>query len=193
MATLLTEIQKAKLREQLALLDAGEKALATELALVLPAVQSELTPEQRELFQIFAAWCDQKACRKCPAKPWALAAFIIDQEKLGVPAERILATIQAIEAAHDQHGLANPTATAVVRAAMDRILTVDPPRSWPKEDKAAFAMLPAGIREAISRRELQRDRDLRRRQNELAEEKKRLTNGADTKPVEHKEQELQNG
>ena len=41
---------------------------------------------------------------------------------------------------------------------------VEPPRSWPKADKALFVLLPDDVQAIISRRENQRDRELRRLQ-----------------------------
>jgi hypothetical protein len=43
------------------------------------------------------------------------------------------------------------------------------PRSWNRREKLLWTTLPAGIREAIVRRESDRDRELRRLQSKLAE------------------------
>ncbi len=73
---------------------------------------------------------------------------------------------------HDLNGLPNPTATAIVGAALERIIEDKPPRSWPKGDQAVWALLPAQLRNRITTRELQRD-NVRRCQNELAELKQK--------------------
>ena len=52
-------------------------------------------------------------------------------------------------AAHDSHSLSNPTATAVVTAALDQIIKSEPPRGWPKEGRVQWAKLPPDIRLAI--------------------------------------------
>jgi hypothetical protein len=44
----------------------------------------------------------------------------------------------------------------------------DPPRAWSASDKADWALLPIEIREIVTRREEQRDKELRRMQNEHA-------------------------
>ena len=85
----------------------------------------------------------------------------------------ILTVIEAIEQIHDYHALSNPTRTAPVRAALDQIIKVEPPRSWPSQDKANFARLPTEIRQIISKRETAREKELRRAQNAAAELKKR--------------------
>jgi hypothetical protein len=61
--------------------------------------------------------------------------------------------------------------------------SIDPPRSWTREDKQYFKTLPVHAQEIIANREQAREIHLRRSQNELAEMKKRLNGGADTKPV----------
>jgi len=68
------------------------------------------------------------------------------------------------------------------------VTSVKPPRSWPKEDKALLATLPAQIRHRIEMREQQRDKELRRLQNEHAEKLKALTPD-EPKAVEQKEKE----
>jgi hypothetical protein len=66
-----------------------------------------------------------------------------------------------------------------VRAVLNDVVAVDPPRSWTKEEKAEFATFPIPAQKTISRREQDRERALRQRQNELAEERKRLQADAD--------------
>jgi hypothetical protein len=81
-------------------------------------------------------------------------------------------------------GLANPVTTAIVRAALETIIKTDPPRSWPREDKVRFAELDPDIREIISKRENDRDKELRRLQNKVAADLQRQTATApEAKPV----------
>ena len=80
---------------------------------------------------------------------------------------------------HDKWTLSNPVRTAIVRAALETIIKVDPPRSWPREDKVRFAQLDPDIRQIIETRERQRDVALRKLQN-------RQANGAETKSVTNK-------
>jgi hypothetical protein len=78
-------------------------------------------------------------------------------KQLGVPAEKLL----AVAAAMDDSG--EPVA---------------PPRSWCAEDRAAFGVLPRGVQAAIARREAERDKALRRLQNETAELRKKTAPSA---------------
>jgi hypothetical protein len=49
---------------------------------------------------------------------------------------------------------------------------VEPPRSWTKEEKERFKSLPRETQEYLARRETERDREVRRSQNEAAEKAK---------------------
>lgn len=51
---------------------------------------------------------------------------------------------------------------------------IDPPRSWPKEDKEFFASLDRKTQEILARREQERDRHFLRTQNESAEQRKAI-------------------
>ena len=109
--------------------------------------------------------------RHAPAKPWCVAAFVLDQHKLGY---EISDSLAAIERLHERFNLSNPVLTAIVGAAIERVIAIKPPRSWPKADQALLVTLPAQIRQPIEAREQERDAGLRRKQNELAEKIKAL-------------------
>ena len=175
-ATLTDAIEAAKQREQIARWDAGETRLAAELPIRPPPI--ELSAEVRSRLDAFNKWAKSKSARRLPAKPATIACFILDQATLGVPAQQILAQLDAIERAHDRHSLSNPVRTAIVREVLETILQDDPPRSWPKDDKVLFAQLDPAIRRIIAEREKERDRELRRLQNKAAAERKTATNGA---------------
>jgi hypothetical protein len=51
---------------------------------------------------------------------------------------------------------------------------IEPPRSWTKEARERFASLPRETQEYLAQREQERDRELRRTQNEAAEQRKGL-------------------
>lgn len=53
--------------------------------------------------------------------------------------------------------------------------TIEPPRSWTAEHKERFASLPRDVQEYVAQREQDRERELRRGQNEHAERLKGLT------------------
>jgi len=158
---LTAEIARAKQLETVAMYERNEAALAEKVTRPVAA----LSEGDQPILIPFAQWATQNRVRYCPAKPTTVAAFIAERAHLG---EQVaLDTAAAIARLHDVHGLSNPVATATVAAILDAIVKCDPPRSWPKEDKARFSLLPADIREVIGRRERERDRALRRQQNEL--------------------------
>jgi len=51
---------------------------------------------------------------------------------------------------------------------------IEPPRSWTKEQKERWASLPRETQEYVAQRETEREREIRRGQNEAAESKKSL-------------------
>jgi hypothetical protein len=182
------ELAKAQQREQIAAWDRGE----AELRKGFPARSLSVPVDIRDRFGLFERWCSDKSVRRLPAKPWVVAAFILDQTANGRDAQGCLALLAAIAEIHDVHSLSDPTSSGFVRTALESIIKSEPPRSWPKEDRASWATLPPDIRQAISRREEQRDLALRRAQNNLADERKRLSSGADTKPAQTNEKVFEN-
>jgi hypothetical protein len=134
----------------------------------------------------FNRFCAQHGVRNCPTRPQVVAAFIRAEEKFGTPPETMALILSAIEALHIRHGMSNPLATPVCREQLERVLKTEAPRSWPRAEKLMFAALPPEIRAVIAKRERDRERWLRNKMNELAEELKRLRSGAD-KPVANKE------
>ena len=161
--TLASAIEAAKQREAIARWDRGE----AQLAPIQPPIV-ELSAAVRSCLDVWGTWAAGKSVRKCPAKPHVVAVFVTEQSQLGATSQHILATIEAITALHDHHGLSNPCATAIVDAALGQVLKVEPPRSWNKDEKAEWVKLPPLVREAISRRERDRDAALRRAQNKEA-------------------------
>jgi hypothetical protein len=157
--------------------DNGERILASEL----PFEWKPPTLASDELTRVgrWLAWAREKCVRACPAKPSSVAAFVVHEHALGTPAQQIISLLEAIAKFHDHHNASCPCATSIVRTALDEIVIgVEAPRSWSKEEKIEWALLPPDIREVVARREQQRDTALRRKQNKLAEEKKRLATEA---------------
>jgi hypothetical protein len=186
--TLAEQLEIAKRQAEIRKLDSGDERVATELAQRIQLPVEELSAELRARLDPFNRWAIAKQARRCPAKPTTVALFILEQADLGVPVQHILAQLDAIEKLHDRWSLSNPVRTAIVQgAALATIIKVDPPRSWPREDKVRFAQLDPDIRQVIAEREALRDRALRRAQNQAAEAKKRH-NGAD-ETMKHKEVE----
>jgi hypothetical protein len=62
----------------------------------------------------------------------------------------------------------------MVAAAMERVGDTAPPRSWPKGLKAQFALLPPTLKKFIADHDTQREKVLRRAQNDAARAKRAL-------------------
>jgi hypothetical protein len=180
-------LEIVKRREDAARWDAGESEVLAKLAAELPQ-QPELNDQTRADLQPFLNWTTQANVRYCPAKPFVVAAYVIDQATTGASTETLLRRVNAISALHDRYNLADPVSTAAARYALATAIPSEPPRSWNKAEKAAFVGLPPEVKAAIQRRDHQREVELRRMQNQVAE-LKRQTTAADTKePVEIKEE-----
>ena len=179
--TLTDAIQAAKQREQIQKWDAGDAEVAAELP-IKPS-RPVLSADVVERFNRFSAFAASKSARKLPARPTTVAAFILDQNNLGVPVERIVSVLNAVQEVHDAHSLASPVACRITRAALELVVKTEPPRGWTKAEKADWALLPPDIRSIVSRRMRETEIALRRAQNEAAELRKRH-NGAEAKPVQ---------
>jgi hypothetical protein len=109
-------------------------------------------------------WCEVNGRSPAPAAPADIAAFVEDIAELGI--ERVWPIIQSISAAHAQFGLADPTRTSRVSLAINAVSKIEPPRSWPKEEHELFLQLPYDVQKVVLRREAERDRQVRKVQNE---------------------------
>jgi hypothetical protein len=160
-------------------LDANEAALAS----CFPP-PPEVSPEARQHLIPFLQFCEAQRVRSLPARPASVAAFAQRQKDLGVPREKISAALSAIEALHNAASVGNPIATPVVRITT-AASTIEPPRSWARDEKQLFTELPVEIQAVVARRERDRETTLRRGQNELAELKKRLKVEAEIKSADN--------
>jgi hypothetical protein len=132
-----------------------------EAALAAQVAPYELDNEARQFVETFVRWCNDHGVRSCPATPATVAAFV---RSMGASQKEIAEALAAVGELHDAQGLANPCATAPVRAELTRILEIRPPRSWRRAEQLMFSELPAEIRLVVERRERQRDTELRRLQ-----------------------------
>jgi hypothetical protein len=164
MAALADAIAHINARE----LDANEAAIAACFP-PPPAVP----PEAQQQLMPFLAWCEDQRVRALPAKPASVAAFAQWQQDLGVSKEKVAATLSAIEALHFAASLGNPIATPLVRVTTSAS-TIEPPRSWAKDEKELFTGLPVEIQIVVARREKDRETIMRRAQNEAAELRNKL-------------------
>ena len=83
-------------------------------------------------------------------------------------------TLQDIEALHSNANLANPIATAAVRSVLSEILKLDPPRSWSKSERLAFASLAPELQFIVERHAKLDSNAVRKAQNEAAALKHRI-------------------
>jgi hypothetical protein len=188
--TLAEQLEAARRREQIQKWDAGDAKVAAELPIKPP--RPVLSADVVERFNRFSAFAASRSARKLPARPATVAAFVVHENSLGVPAEQIISVLNAVQEVHDYHSLASPVACRLTRAALELVVKSEPPRSWSKSEKADWALLPPDIRSTISRRMREVELALRRAQNEAAEAKKTTaTNEADIKHVQI-EKELRN-
>jgi hypothetical protein len=121
---------------------------------------------------MFAKWCELNGLSACPAAPAAVARFVSDCAALGI--ERLWPALQEISKMHADLGLADPTLGGVVADAIDRVARVAPPRSWPDDHKSRFKALPYDLQVYVAAHETQRERVIRRAQNEAASARQKL-------------------
>jgi len=130
-------------------------------------VQARLQIPPRNLsraeFSVFAEWCDEKELRAVPAKPSTLAFFLLDSVALGI--SRLEKVVEGVSAVHE--GLADPTLSPCVTAALATIAPIPPPRSWPKEQAHLFSQLPRSLQTWVAEHQERREKEVRRIQTEL--------------------------
>ena len=106
-----------------------------------------------------------------PADPSADAAAMPD------PSAQAQAQADAAPAGSDPGATGETTASSeppAEPALPAEQAPIEPPRSWTKEARERFASLPRETQEYLAQREQERDRELRRTQNEAAEQRKGL-------------------
>jgi hypothetical protein len=122
---------------------------------------------------MFAKWCELNGLPACPAAPAAVARFVSDCAALGI--ERLWPAVQEISKLHADLGLADPTLGGVVADAIDGVARVAPPRCWPDDRKQRFKALPYDLQIYVAAHETQREKAIRRAQNEAASARQKLT------------------
>lgn len=121
---------------------------------------------------IFAKWCELNGVSACPATPASVARFVADCAALGM--NRLWPAVQDISRMHVSLGLADPTLGGAAASAINAIAAIPPPRSWPGPFKQRFAALPYDIQVYLASHEAQRERALRRAQNDAASARQKL-------------------
>jgi hypothetical protein len=88
--------------------------------------------------------------------------------------QKVWAIVCDISRAHYLIGLADPTSSGAVSAALNDIAKIDPPRSWPKDHKFRFTQLPYDLQVYVAVRERERDITVRRAQTETTNARNEL-------------------
>ncbi|WP_265440887.1 hypothetical protein [Bradyrhizobium sp. SEMIA] len=121
---------------------------------------------------MFGRWCELNGVAACPATPASVARFVTDCASLGM--SRLWPAVQEISRMHVSLGLADPTLGGAAASAMSAIAAIPPPRSWPGSFKERFGVLPYDIQAYLASHEAQRERALRRAQNDAASVRQKL-------------------
>lgn len=121
---------------------------------------------------MFARWCELNGVCPCPAAPAAVAKFVTDCASLGI--EKLWPAVQEISRAHVTLGLADPTLGGTAAAAINDVAGISAPRSWPDDRKQRFESLPYDLQVYVVAHEAQREKTLRRAQNEAAIARQKL-------------------
>jgi hypothetical protein len=148
----------------------NEAQLAKSIA--VPTVSLDDDAQMR--LQHFGDYCRSLGIRSLPAAPASVAAYAKGQYTRGTAPDAILHTLQDIEAVHSNANLANPIATTAVRAVLTEILKLDPPRSWSKSERLAFASLAPELQFIVERHARLDSNAVRKAQNEAAALKHQL-------------------
>jgi hypothetical protein len=147
----------------------NEEAIA---AVTLHPVLAALAQARMRAAPMFARWCELNGVGLCPAAPADVAKFVADCASLGI--ERLWPAVQEISVMHRSLGLADPTLGGVVAAIISDVAGIDPPRSWPSDRKQRFKSLPYDLQLYVAAHEAQREKVLRRAQNEAAAARRKL-------------------
>jgi hypothetical protein len=121
---------------------------------------------------MFVKWCELNGLSPCPTAPAHVVRFVMDCAPLGI--ERLWPAIQDISRLHVSCGLADPTLGGVAAEAISDLAGIDPPRSWPAGHKQRFKSLPYDLQVYVASHEAQREKALRRAQNEAANARRTL-------------------
>jgi hypothetical protein len=112
-----------------------------------------------------------------PARPASVALYVLQNRHVGL--SDLVELVDQIGAAHVATGMADPTTTYPVPAMLSRIAQINPPRSWPAEEKQRFLALPYATQTYLCKREGERDRAVRQAQNEAADARKKIEGNKD--------------
>jgi hypothetical protein len=132
---------------------------------------------------LFERYCALHGHQPFGASPAIVAQFATDIAPMGI--EHVWEALRDVSRMHYTHGFPDPTLGPTVATALNNIVRVDFPRSWPKELRERFEMLPHEIRHWLATRQTADDALIRKLQNELAQLKKDNTNGTHSAETPH--------
>ncbi|MGX1363681.1 hypothetical protein AB7M46_008738 [Bradyrhizobium elkanii] len=120
----------------------------------------------------FHNWCRLMGHHPLPAAPLTVAAFIGDQG--GLKPDLLSAEVAAIDEQHQALGYAPPGRSDVALKAFAAVHPVEPPRSWPKEEKRRFLELPHDLQVYFAEHEDRREKEIKRVFSEAAVARQKL-------------------
>jgi hypothetical protein len=134
-------------------------------------------PAAGKLPQSFVDFCRTWNVSYMPARPAAVAAYVLQCGRFGV--DVLADDLAAISAVHVANNTADPTQGFPVTAAVARVAEVEAPRSWSVPERKRFAALPLQVQQYILQRESERDSALQRALQKASDERKQLKASAD--------------
>jgi hypothetical protein len=124
---------------------------------------------------LFERWCVINSHQPFGASPAIVTKFVNDISPMGIAA--VWDAVQEVSRMHYTHGLSSPCNGGPVAAAINELAGIPAPRSWPRDEQNWFKSLPYDIQLIISKRERDRDNQVRKMQHEFAQLKKENDNG----------------
>jgi hypothetical protein len=132
---------------------------------------------------LFEKWCWLADESPIPASPTIIARFVAELAPTGI--SKVWPAVLEISRAHYTIGLPDPTLSYLVTTAINKISGIEAPRSWLVAERERFLTLPYDLQCTISRREADRDRQIRTMQNEFAKLKKESENACTQTTTDH--------
>lgn len=151
------------------------QALERFMRRIINPVLAALAQARMRAAPMFVKWCELNGLSPCPAAPAHVARFVSDCASLGI--ERLWPAVLEISRLHTSIGLADPTLGGEAAAAISELAGIDPPRAWRADQKRRFKSLPYDVQLYVAGHEVQREKALRRAQNEAASARQKLAAG----------------
>jgi hypothetical protein len=141
-------------------------------------------PAAGKLPQSFVDFCRSWNVSPTPARPAAVAAYVLAHGRYGV--DVLADDLAAISAVHVAANWADPTQGFPVTAAVARVAEIEAPRSWTALERKRFAALPLPTQQYVLQRESERDAAVQRALQKVSDERKQLQAAKDVRQAEPK-------